>query len=851
MTSYSWKGSLAKFSSALVKIGSLSFTTNTEKRIKSWSSKPNGAIDSNTLNDTTISRKSMGIKGTFTIGGVSPDYANFRDAAFAMNNFGVCGSVVFNVRNGYYNESISLDSIAGASSSNTVIFQSASLDPAGVNLDTTWSVTGAYPGGSTGLLGHTIQLYGATYITFQYLTISNFGAGNNGFANVVELTKRASHNTFDHDILLADTNTTAADYGAVIYNDPASSENFNTFSNSLISGNKYGFYFYDYYPAVETGNIIHGNTILNSKCGINAWYQDSLIIEHNKIFLYLNTFSAINLYYIAQNGTGGDSSLVANNMITTFNSDTSSLYIYDYNARINVYNNSIYSSPNSSNNFTVYALNYYAGLGGIVRLMNNVVENDNSGPVLFSAYSNNYSDYNDWYSTGSLLTSWDGTLCADLSTLQSTSGMDAHSINADPVYNDISTGNLHATTSSTNIDGKGTPLNCIKDDIDGQSRNKTTPDMGADEFNTFKDDIGVSAISIPGNICGSKNTIRAVKLHNYGINDQTKFNISVDAIKGAKGSAKLAFTGTLKADSDAIVNISFSPALDTRAGGSFTFKAYTDLTADKDRTNDTTVSILSFKTSPVANFSITNGCPGDTAKLSDASAAGAGTLSSYTWDFGSGNKSTGSKTTFVFSKGKANIVYAVTNSSGCSDTLRKTITIAHPDSSFLLNISADGTVTFSANNTSLAKYTWDFGDKSASGNGNPVIHKYKIGRYTASLIATDSNGCSSNDTSSFSILTSGIGVQEQFENFSLSIYPNPFSESANIHYSLASDVNVKISIYDFTGKLIAKLKDQRENAGEHIIRFSPSESASINAGTYLVRIIIGNQVLNKTITFVR
>ena len=62
--------------------------------------------------------------GTYTIGGASPNFSNFTEAATALNLAGVTCPVTFKVRPGVYNEQIQLYDIAGASLLNTVTFES-------------------------------------------------------------------------------------------------------------------------------------------------------------------------------------------------------------------------------------------------------------------------------------------------------------------------------------------------------------------------------------------------------------------------------------------------------------------------------------------------------------------------------------------------------------------------------------------------------------------------------------------------------------------------------------------------------------------------------------------------------
>jgi len=60
---------------------------------------------------------------------------------------------------------------------------------------------------------------------------------------------------------------------------------------------------------------------------------------------------------------------------------------------------------------------------------------------------------------------------------------DLNSININPVF--VSATDLHLTTANTGIDNKGTPLFYVPYDMDASPRSLTTPDMGADEFNSI------------------------------------------------------------------------------------------------------------------------------------------------------------------------------------------------------------------------------------------------------------------------------------------------------------------------------------------------------------------------------
>jgi hypothetical protein len=55
-----------------------------------------------------------------------------------------------------------------------------------------------------------------------------------------------------------------------------------------------------------------------------------------------------------------------------------------------------------------------------------------------------------------------------------------------------------------------------------------------------------------------------------------------------------------------------------------------------------------------------------------------------------------------------------------------------------------------------------------------------------------------------------------FEKFaSINIYPNPFSQSTNINYSLIEPGNVKMSLLDVTSRVVKVLIDEKQQEGEH------------------------------------
>ena len=90
------------------------------------------------------------------------------------------------------------------------------------------------------------------------------------------------------------------------------------------------------------------------------------------------------------------------------------------------------------------------------------------------------------------------------------------------------------------------------------------------------------------------------------------------------------------------------------------------------------------------------------------------------------------------------------------------------------------------------------------------------------------------------ILSTVTGIEERFEQpFQFQLrqnYPNPFNPNTTITYELPTSENIKISIYNTAGQLMATLVDEYKNAGIHSVEWNASKVVS---GIYLYRFEAG------------
>ena len=125
-TDIAWTGALASLANTEVVLGNRTFAGGVPHTLKVWTHLPNNVSDSGAFNDTLSAVIKPALSGTFTVGGAAPNYPSFAAVAADLNANGICGPVVFNVRSGTYTEQCTLSQIAGASSTNTITFQSES-----------------------------------------------------------------------------------------------------------------------------------------------------------------------------------------------------------------------------------------------------------------------------------------------------------------------------------------------------------------------------------------------------------------------------------------------------------------------------------------------------------------------------------------------------------------------------------------------------------------------------------------------------------------------------------------------------------------------------------------------------
>ncbi|MBU2650046.1 MAG: T9SS type A sorting domain-containing protein, partial [Bacteroidetes bacterium] len=91
----------------------------------------------------------------------------------------------------------------------------------------------------------------------------------------------------------------------------------------------------------------------------------------------------------------------------------------------------------------------------------------------------------------------------------------------------------------------------------------------------------------------------------------------------------------------------------------------------------------------------------------------------------------------------------------------------------------------------------------------------------------------------------GVGIDEKIAEempVEIRIFPSPFSENTNIHFSLEQDSYIKLEIIDLTGHQLGLLCNRDLPSGDYSFSFSGQNLAS---GVYLCCLYSRNQVIVK------
>ncbi|MFM9945783.1 MAG: PKD domain-containing protein [Bacteroidia bacterium] len=522
---------------------------------------------------------------------------------------GVNAAVTFTVTDNVYNNTaIELTAITGSSYTNTITFKSAGGDSTKCRLSNASS--------SSSTNDYVLSINGADYVTFQEIGFER--TGTNTYCNVVVINSDADKNRLIRCFLKGKKQPSSSTLGFAY--GPGSIIYFLGNADSTeITQNEIMYGYNGIFNTTNcTANTISGNRIDTSgSSGIYMTGQNSLRILGNSF--NMGDFGAGKGHYTSYGFRieSSPSMIAANNKVimSAVNGQVVRAIVL---AGVNtpstsptamVYNNSVVNSGGTTEctGFAVYgtyymeiaynnvlilnsltnASGYYhyaAYSNGNISILNNNFINKGGGYAINVPGSNTADldtlDYNNLYTNGNYIGNWNATNYSTFSAWQSGTSRDANSMNYDPGY--ASNSNLHV--SNIKLNGKALYDSRIRTDFDGDSRDNSTPDIGADEFFPATLDAGVANLDSPMLFSAGKQNVK-VSFQNYGFDTIKKVEIYWQ-INGSSQSP-YSWSGTLApgaSSSSVIGNFTFS------ANTTYKFKIWTrdpNGKSDQKNINDT------------------------------------------------------------------------------------------------------------------------------------------------------------------------------------------------------------------------------------------------------------------------
>lgn len=816
--------------SRIVTLGSDSFPVGTMKKLKVWTSYPNGMVDSGNANDTIEWLLKPALNGTYTIGDTNADYSSISAAASDLNNYGICGPVQFNIDTGTYDERVVIKEIGGISASKTVTFRGVDRDKTIVQHKGTWFSD-----------LQTILLNGANHVTIKNLTIRTMDETYGVGVHLVD----ADHNLIDScNIYLSDSSYSIKLFGVSasgtpsepIY--PGNSGDSNTVSNNKIHGGYYGIHYTGGSSVMlRNGVSISGNNITGFlRYGMNFYYLNNLTVQRNSISCLRSPdvlgmiMSAINNYHITDNYiyvtansfrleagnyfsyVPGRQSLITNNMISTTATTGPEYYgfIYLYSKHTNIYHNSIFTEASFTTSF---------GVMDSTDIRNNIFINNQGGRVIGVGSSRFTPDHrfdnNVYHSSAKYIpVAFQGTLYNTIAAwFNSDTSMNKGSFDQDAYV--ISGSNLRLKPGDR---PKG-PYLGIDYDIDGQIR-CLSPNIGADEIinETMPDTAN------PSVVCYGSKLVLNLPTPDGRSNSSYDSTWTFDSVYLLSESGDTNYNWTFSAPSGTGGgSVIFTPSR-ADAGKSFVLNLIIrDLAISGCYTRYG--KLIDVWESPEVLFTVSDTivCNSDTLTVSIDSFS-----SNYTgFEFTMGDGNRRYQDSFIYTyrnPGTYNLTLAITGKNGCIGRLVKQVEVLpEPRPEFYFSGQCAETTVYFTDSTaasdSAISWLWAFGDGDSSALQNPSHHYDSAGIYEVKLNVSAVNGCAAEHTKQLSIITPHVdfstgplcnGLPVQFNNLSAPLSGSGFKwhfgngdsseiQNPSVTFSGAGNYMVSLQVTDSSG----------------------------------------------------
>jgi hypothetical protein len=526
---FSWSGSLPRNGVDTVLVAAPVMAGGTT-HLKAWVASPNNLTDTIPSNDTSSMTLQVCMGGTYTIGAQGRDYSGFSSAVADLLLNRVCSPVEFLVDSGLYQEQVVIPRIPGANAYNTVLFRSTQSDSTSVTIQS----------GGTATDNYVVKFTNASYISLKHLGIVATG-GSNG--NGIVFTDSTHHITIANNRIQSSNSTGSGVVAHCVYSNHKLVHHLWIENNHMESGVSSAYFLGEFATRIKAIQLRNNTMQHFTGQGVFGNYLDSLVVTGNRIisgsnstaYYGLNLNNIINSFHLGGNdiqlqpvgngfgiylsntsGTASLNALVENNFVNiqTGTGDQKGVYLLNNSSYVNIVYNTVRIGAGSVASFA------YSATNGSNHLLKNNIFHANAGytihitnPSVFSYC--NYNNYSTDTLNNTLFAYWTSVKSDLVALKQADITKNVNSVSVDPIFSSTSDLHIHAI----GLKAAGNPYAGISYDIDGDLRNATTPDIGADEF--FPSALDISSVGFiePQSGCqlDSTETVK-IRVMNLGTN---------------------------------------------------------------------------------------------------------------------------------------------------------------------------------------------------------------------------------------------------------------------------------------------------------------------------------------------
>lgn len=277
-------------------------------------------------------------------------------------------------------------------------------------------------------------------------------------------------------------------------------------------------------------------------------------------------------------------------------------------------------------------------------------------------------------------------------------------------------------------------------------------------------------------------------------------------------------------------NDATSSSITVNSSGTYSL-TYTDENGCAATSNSIEVSVSDSPAPTISTSGTTEICEGETVVLTSSIA------DTYQWNLNGNAIANGDTQTLTATEEGAYTV-TVTNSDQCNGVGTSSFLVLSvnptPAASFDYDAeNGSAEYEFNNNSTNASSYSWDFGDGFTSTDANPTHTFSTGGSHTITLTAF--NGDCSDVTT---ITITDVSIEENFNNTSVQLYPNPTDADATLQVSTNNRTTLQISISDITGKQVLNLMPISFSGTQYIT----IPASQIESGIYFLNIFDGSNV---------